>query len=94
MAKNMARIENNIVINMEWCSDWEPQTETLIDVFDRPVGIEDTYDGENFFRGGVKVLTPFEEMQAELLRIREENAAMQAERADMMAALNVLGVAE
>lgn len=80
MAKTMARIEDSVVVNMEWCSSDEPQTETLIDVFDRPVGIGDTYDGTDFYRDGVKVLTPLETAQAEI--------------EDMRAALAMLGVTE
>lgn len=78
MAKSMARIENGLVINIEWRSDQQAQTETLIDMFDRPVAIGDTYDGSDFYRDGEKVLTPLEEAQLELN--------------DMQAALAELGV--
>lgn len=65
MAKDMARIENGIVVNMEWVSDEEPETDTLIDVFDRPVGIGDTYADGVFYRDGEKVLTEVEQLQAQ-----------------------------
>lgn len=78
MAKNMARIEDGLVVNIEWCSDKQAQTETLINLADRPVAIGDTYDGADFYRDGVKVLTPLEEAQATI--------------ADMEQALNELGV--
>jgi len=78
MAKNMARIKNGIVVNIEWCSDKQTQTETLIDIEGRPVSIGDVFDGFNFYRDGVKVLTPLEEAQLEI--------------ADMEAALAELGV--
>lgn len=72
MAKNMARIENGLVTNIEWCSDQQIQTETLINLADRPVSIGDTYDGSDFYRDGEKVLTPLEEAQAEIERMRKE----------------------
>ena len=78
MAKNMARIENGLVVNIEWCSNKQAQTEALIDLEDRPVAIGDTYDGSDFYRDGEKVLTPLEQAQAEI--------------EDMKTALNELGV--
>lgn len=85
MAKTMARIENGVVSNLLWCSDLEPQTDTLIAVADRPVGIGDTYDGSYFYRNGEKVLTPLEAALAEAERLKAENA-------DMRAALEILEV--
>lgn len=61
MAKSMALIENGTIINMLWCSDTEPETETLTNPADRPVGIGDTYSGGKFYRDGVEILTPLEE---------------------------------
>ena len=78
MAKNMARIENGLVVNIEWCSDKQAETETLINLANRPVAIGDTYDGSDFYRDGEKVLTPLEQAQAEI--------------EDMKTALNELGV--
>ena len=65
MAKNMARIENGIIINIEWHSDETIDTETLISVYDRPVTIDDIYDGQDFYRNGEKILTPMEELEKE-----------------------------
>lgn len=87
MAKTMAKVENGIVTNVVWCADNEPQTETLINISDRPAGIGDTYDGADFYRDGAKVLTPLEEALAKI-------AALEADNADKTAALEVLGVAE
>lgn len=78
MAKNMARISEGLVVNVEWCSDKQAQTDTLINLSDRPVAIGDTYDGADFYRDGEKVLTPLEAAQAEI--------------EDMKAALAELGV--
>ena len=84
MAKTMAQIENGVVVNMLWCSDREVQTDTLIAVADRPVGIGDTYDGSNFYRDGEKVLTPLEDAQKLLAALREENKALVADMAKMV----------
>lgn len=61
MAKSMALIENGTVANILWCSDSEPETESLIYPADRPVAIGDTYSGGKFYRDGVEILTPLEE---------------------------------
>ncbi len=61
MAKSMALIENGTITNMLWCSDSEPETESLIDPADRPVAIGDTYSDGKFYRDGVEILTPLEE---------------------------------
>ena len=61
MAKSMALIENGTVANMLWCSDSEPETVSLINPADRPVGIGDTFSGGKFYRDGVEILTPLEE---------------------------------
>lgn len=85
MAKTMAHIDNNgIVINMIWCSDAEPETDTLKSPGERSVGIGDTYRDGRFYRDGVEILTPLEQ------RIRE----LEAENADMKAALDHLEVSE
>ena len=75
MARSMALIENGAVINMLWCSDREPETDTLIDPADRPVGIGDTYTDGKFYRDGAEVLTAMEESQkqiSELIQQTEE----------------------
>ncbi len=61
MAKSMALIENGTVVNMLWCSDSQPETDTIITPADRPVGIGDTYSNGKFYRDGVEILTPLEE---------------------------------
>ncbi len=76
MAKNMARIENGLVVNIEWCSDKQAETETLINLADRPVAIGDTYNGADFYRDGVKVLTPLEEAQAKIDELEAYYLAM------------------
>ena len=78
MAKSMARIDNGIVVNVEWFDDSHPQSETLIDIGELPVGIGCTYQDGIFYRDGEKVLSDLEEMAAEL--------------EDMRNALNILEV--
>ena len=60
MAKSMARIDNGVVTNIEWCSDKQVDTITLVTVGDRYVSIGDTYVDGEFYRDGAKVLTPIE----------------------------------
>lgn len=61
MAKDMAALENGTVVNMIWCSDSQPETETLKNPGDRPVGIGDSYADGKWYRSGVEILTPLEE---------------------------------
>lgn len=80
MAKNMARIENGTVVNIEWCSDRTEDTDVLVSVYDRPVTIGDTYDGQDFYRNGEKILTPLEEAE-------KKNEELEIELAELDAAL-------
>ena len=82
MAKSMALIENGTVANMLWCSDSEPETDTLIDPADRPVGIGDTYSDGKFCRDGVEILTPLEAAQ-------KQNAEYEAALSEIEEALDV-----
>ena len=78
MAKNMAHITEGVVSNILWYSDNTEQTDTLIDMKDRPVLVGDTYQNGKFCRDGMEVLTPLEAALAEL--------------EDARAALEMLGV--
>ena len=60
MAKNMARIKNDIVVNIEWCSDETHETDVLKDMKDCPAAIGDTYTDGAFYRNGERVLTESE----------------------------------
>ena len=82
MAKNMALIDSGVVVNVLWCSDRAPETETLIDTADRPVGIGDTYSNGKFYRDGVEILTPLEEAL-------KKNAEYEAALSEIEAALGV-----
>lgn len=63
MAKTMARIKDGVVVNIEWCNDEEPVTETLVETEDRPVNIGDTYADGCFWHEGEKVLSEVEELR-------------------------------
>ena len=78
MAKSMARIDNGIVVNIEWRSERMVETDTFKNIEDRPVVIGDTYSDGSFYHNGEKVLTPLEAAREEI--------------ADMKAALELLGV--
>lgn len=87
MAKNMALLEDGTVVNILWCSDGEPETDTLKNSGDYPVAIGDTYTDGQWLRDGMELLTPLEEAE-------QKNAALAAELADAKEALAILGVAE
>lgn len=57
MAKSMARIENEIVVNVEWCSDRTSETETLKNIGDRIIEVGDTYAEGKYYREGEEILT-------------------------------------
>ena len=60
MAKSMAKINNNNVVNIMWMSDKVLESDFLKEIKDRPVAIGDTYEDGKFYRNGEEVLTPFE----------------------------------
>ena len=61
MAKTMAIIDNNSVVNTVWCSDYTPETDVQKDPGERFVSIGDTYSDGKWYRDGVEILTPLEE---------------------------------
>lgn len=82
MAKSMVVVDDGVVSNIIWCSDSEPETDTIINPADRPVAIGDTYSDGKFYRGGVEILTPLEEAQ-------KQNAEYEAALSEIEAALGV-----
>ena len=68
MAKNMARIKNGVVVNVEWCPDNTAETKSLKDMYDLPVVIGDTWKDGKFYRG-VEEIIP---LMAEPIRENEE----------------------
>lgn len=67
---------------MLWCSDNQPETDTLIDPGDHPVIIGDTYSNGKFYRDGVEILTPLEEAL-------KQNAEYEAALSEIEEALGV-----
>lgn len=72
MAKTMAVIDSGIIVNMVWCDDYTPETETQKDPGDRPVGIGDTYTDGKWYRDGVEILTPLEEAQENVKNLQDQ----------------------
>lgn len=84
MAKNMIQVDNGIVINIIWCSNSTPTTNTLIDPADRPVNIGDTYVDGKFYRDGTEILTPLESAQAKIVQLQAENSSLIDDMAQMV----------
>ena len=82
MAKNMAVITDGVATNVIWCSDSQPETDTLKNPGERPVGIGDTYYGGKWYRDGVEILTPLETAQ-------KQNAEYEAALSEIEVALGV-----
>lgn len=78
MAKNMARIKDGVVINIEWCSDNVIQTDTLVNIEDRLVNIGNTYTEGKFYDNGIEVLTEKEILYKQLAEYEEELAELDA----------------
>lgn len=76
MAKNMALLENGLVTNILWCSDREPETDTLINCGELPVGIGDSYRDGAFYRDGEKILTAYELLEKQNAELVDAMAAM------------------
>lgn len=57
MAKNMARIIDGVVTNLEWVDDVTTGNDTLKDIYDLQVQIGDTYADGVFYRDGIELVT-------------------------------------
>lgn len=76
MAKNMARVEDGVVVNIEWCANTKEETDTLKEINGLPIKIGDTYDGSAFYRDGERLLTTLEKAINEIVAMKEENAML------------------
>ncbi len=77
MAKNMARIEDGTVTNLEWCSDDVPETAELREYDGYSICIGDSYADGKWWRDGEEVLS-----DAEIAaQVAEERAAFAAAKA-------------
>ena len=57
MAKNMARLVGGVVVNLEWCSDSEPETAELREYEGYAIRIGDSWENGKWMRDGAAVLT-------------------------------------
>lgn len=57
MAKNMARLADGVVVNLEWCSDSEPETAALREYDGYAIRIGDSWEDGKWMRDGAAVLT-------------------------------------
>lgn len=60
MAKNMARLEDGVVVNLELCSDSEPETTELREYEGYAIRIGDSWEDGKWMRDGAAVLTEAE----------------------------------
>ena len=60
MAKNMARIEDGVVTNLEWFADSEPETAELREYDGYSICIGDSYADGKWWRDGEEVLSDTE----------------------------------
>ena len=74
MAKNMARISDGVVTNLEWCSDDVPETAELREYDGYSISIGDSYADGKWWRDGEEVLSDAE--------IAAQLAAEEAARAE------------
>lgn len=57
MAKNMARLVDGVVVNLEWCSDSAPETAELREYEGYAIRIGDSWEDGKWMRDGAAVLT-------------------------------------
>ncbi len=57
MAKNMARLVDGVVVNLEWCSNSEPETAELREYEGYAIRIGDSWEDGKWMRDGAAVLT-------------------------------------
>lgn len=77
MAKNMARLADGVVVNLEWCSDEVPETAELREYEGYAIRIGDSWEDGKWMRDGAAVLT-----EAQIAaQVAEERAAFAAAKA-------------
>ena len=81
MAKNMARLADGVVGNLEWCSDSEPETAELREYEGYAVRIGDTWEDGKWMRDGAAVLTEAQ-IAAQMAEERAAAAAAQEAQAE------------
>ena len=63
MAKTMVLLEDNVIVNLLWCSNSEEETDTLKEVGAYELHIGDTFEDGKWYRDGSELLTPLEEAE-------------------------------
>lgn len=63
MAKTMALLEDNVIVNLLWCSNSEEETDALKEAGDYELRIGDTFEAGKWHRDGSELLTPLEEAE-------------------------------
>ena len=63
MAKTMALLEDNVIVNLLWCSNSEEETDALKEVGDYELHIGDTFEAGKWYRDGSELLTTLEEAE-------------------------------
>lgn len=86
MAKTMIKIEDNIIVNVEWCSDEEPETETLKNCTGYSLAIGDVLKDGKFYRSGEEVFSNEEILRQQLLKLHKENAQLVSTLGEMVEA--------
>lgn len=81
MAKNMARLADDGVVNLEWCSDSEPETAELREYEGYAIRIGDSWENGKWMRDGAAVLTEAQ-IAAQLAEERAAAAAAQEAQAE------------
>lgn len=77
MGKIMALVEDNVVVNIMWCSDDQEETDVIKDPGDRLISIGDTYEDGTWYReDGIEILTPLEEAQKKILDLQSQITEM------------------
>lgn len=72
-----ALIENGIVANIIWLySGNAAEFPNAVPLGDIPAAVGDTYDGEHFYRDGVRVLSPLEKARQEARDMAEALALL------------------
>nr|DAW55246.1 MAG TPA: hypothetical protein [Caudoviricetes sp.] len=81
MAKNMARLVDGVVVNLEWCSDSEPETAELREYEGYAIRIGDSWEDGKWMRDGAAVLTEAQ-IAAQVAEERAAAAAAQEAQAE------------
>lgn len=77
---NYALIEDGVVTNIIWLSYTNADDfPNAVAMGDLPVGIGDTWDGENFYRDGERVVSELEQTQSALKTMTDEIPLLKAQ---------------